>query len=624
MGFLAPIFLAGLAAVAVPILLHLFRREIAPPVPFTAVRFLQKRTIERQERRRIQDPWLLLLRVAALSLLALAFARPYVRTESTTRPPVVLAIDVSYSMGAPGRLAAARAAATAVLAQLPADTPVSLVAFADRVSVLAETTTDHGAVRAQLAAVQAGHGTTRYAGPLEAARGLLDGRPGRVVVVTDLQARGWARGTTSLPDNVELDVLGVGARIDNVLVRDLTVTRDQARVVVSNAGQVPARGTVTLSHEGGPAATQTFTLDGGVSRDVVFAGPHGGGAYTAQVSDEAGFPGDNQRHALLRDQAATTIQVLVGDAVERPLALFVERAFAALGTEADGAYAVQIAAGAPALASAALADADLVFWLSATGVDRRAVATLEQWVRDGGRLVVACGPSLDPRVADVVTRPFGITLSGGGTPSASLGGLVAEDPRHPVLAGLGQARQDLARATVSEACDMGVTGSASTVARFGDGRPALAEARVGAGHLVVLASDLGRRWNNLPVQAAFVPVMGELARHMLGDGAGARVSLASVEDARYQRPGVWPVGPRAQRAAVNVDVAESDQSVMTADEFRQAIARPPADEARVARVRATRLERDQGWWRYGMALLAVALVAESLIARRTPAAEVVS
>ena len=158
---------------------------------------------------------------------------------------------------------------------------------------------------------------------------------------------------------------------------------------------------------------------------------------------------------------------------------------------------------------------------------------------------------------------------------------------------------------------MSVAGAASTIARFGDGRAALAEARVGAGRLLVLASDLGRQWNNLPVQAAFVPLVGEIARHMLGDAAGARVALANVEDPRYQRPGVWPVGPRAQAAAVNVDVSESDQSVTTPDEFRQAIARPPADEARVARVEAARLEKDQGWWRYGMALLALALVAES-------------
>ena len=108
------------------------------------------------------------------------------------------------------------------------------------------------------------------------------------MLVTDLQSRGWARGTTSLPDNVRLDVLGVGARVDNVLVRDLVVTREQARVVVSNAGQVPARGSVSLAREGGAPATQAFALDAGVSRDVVFPGPHAGGAYVARITDDRG------------------------------------------------------------------------------------------------------------------------------------------------------------------------------------------------------------------------------------------------------------------------------------------------------------------------------------------------
>jgi hypothetical protein len=623
-GFLAPIFLVGLAAVAVPIVLHLFRREIAPQVPFTAVRFLQKRTIERQERRRIQDPWLLLLRAAALAVLALAFARPYLSAEAPARPPVIIAVDVSYSMGGPGRLEAARAAATRVLGELGGDTPVGLVSFADRASVVTEPSTDHGAIRAQVAGLQAGHGATRYAGALEAARGLLDGRPGRVVLVTDMQSRGWARGTTSVPDNVQLDVVGVGARVDNVLVRDLVVTREQARVVVSNAGQPSATVAVALGRSGGPAATQSVTLDGGVSRELVFAGPFTGGAYTARVAHDGGFPADNERFAVLRDQAATTVRVLVGDDVERSRALFVERAFAALGTEPGMSYAVQLGAGAAALAPDTLKKADVVFWLSATGIDRRAVATLEPFVRDGGRLVVACGPALDPRVADVVTRPFGITLAGADRNDAPPVGLVVQDPRHPLFAALGEARADLARTTVSHACDMQVQGAASTLSRFGDGRAAIAEARPGAGHLVVFASDLGRQWNNLPVQAAFVPLVGELARYLLGDSTGERVTLASVEDPRYQRPGVWPVGPRGQDAAVNVDVTEADQSTITVDEFQQALARPPADEARVARVAAARLEQDQGWWRYGMALLGLTLVAESLMARRTRPAEVVS
>lgn len=624
MGFLAPLFLAGLAAVAVPIVLHLFRREVAPQVPFTAVRFLQKRIIERQERRRLQDLWLLLLRVAALALLALAFARPYLRAESTARPPEILAVDVSYSMGAPGRLEAARAAALRVLGELPGDTPVGLVAFADRANVVAEPSTDHGAVRAQIAGLQVGHGATRYAGAIEAARGLLDGKPGRVVLITDLQSRGWARGTTSLPDNVRLDVVGVGARADNVLIRDLVVSREQARAVVSNAGQTTATVAVTFGRQDGPMASQSVTLDGGVSRELVFPGPLTGGTYVARATDEGGFPADNERFALLSDHAATNVRVLVGDEVERSRALFVERAFGALGTEPGTSYAVALGAGATALTPDALRQADLVFWLSATGIDRRAVAALEPFVRDGGRLVVACGPALDPRVADVVTRPFGIALTGNDRNAPLPLGLVVQDPRHPLFAALGEARGDLARTTVSQACDMQVQGTASTLSRFGDGRAAIAEMRPGSGHLLVFASDLGRQWNNLPVQAAFVPLVGELARYMLGDGAGAQVALASVDDPRYQRPGVWPVGSRGQDAAVNVDVTESDQGTITVDDFQQALARPPADEARVARIEAVRLEQDQGWWRYGMALLGLTLVAESLMARRTRPAEVVS
>ena len=65
-------------AVAIPIVLHFLRRDVAPEVPFTAVRLLQRSPIERSRRRRLRDLLLLAARVAALLLLALAFARPYI------------------------------------------------------------------------------------------------------------------------------------------------------------------------------------------------------------------------------------------------------------------------------------------------------------------------------------------------------------------------------------------------------------------------------------------------------------------------------------------------------------------------------------------------------------------
>src|SRR4029453_13058622 len=98
MSFLYPAFLAGGLAIALPIVLHLLRRDVAPEVPFTAVRLLQKAPIERAERRRLRELLLLAARILALLLLATVFARPYV--QGAAPPPVrVVAIDRSYSMG---------------------------------------------------------------------------------------------------------------------------------------------------------------------------------------------------------------------------------------------------------------------------------------------------------------------------------------------------------------------------------------------------------------------------------------------------------------------------------------------------------------------------------------------
>lgn len=74
-GLLAPFGLAALAALAVPILIHLVRRLELVRVEFAALRWLNER-IRAQRRRRFERPWLLLLRLLLLSLLALLLARP--------------------------------------------------------------------------------------------------------------------------------------------------------------------------------------------------------------------------------------------------------------------------------------------------------------------------------------------------------------------------------------------------------------------------------------------------------------------------------------------------------------------------------------------------------------------
>src|SRR6476619_961046 len=98
MAFLYPAFLIGALATAIPIVLHLLRRDVAPEVPFTAVRLLRRSPVERADRRRLRDLLLLAARVVALLLLAAAFARPYVQGATPGASLRIVAVDRSYSM----------------------------------------------------------------------------------------------------------------------------------------------------------------------------------------------------------------------------------------------------------------------------------------------------------------------------------------------------------------------------------------------------------------------------------------------------------------------------------------------------------------------------------------------
>jgi hypothetical protein len=55
MSFLAPAFLAGALAAAIPLVLHLLRREPDARVRFAAVRLLRRAPVEHAQKRRL--PW---------------------------------------------------------------------------------------------------------------------------------------------------------------------------------------------------------------------------------------------------------------------------------------------------------------------------------------------------------------------------------------------------------------------------------------------------------------------------------------------------------------------------------------------------------------------------------------
>lgn len=80
MSFLHLSLLAGLGAVSIPILLHLFGRSQPQLVDFPALRFVKETTQEQSMSWQLRHVLLLLLRVLLLAALALALARPRVHS----------------------------------------------------------------------------------------------------------------------------------------------------------------------------------------------------------------------------------------------------------------------------------------------------------------------------------------------------------------------------------------------------------------------------------------------------------------------------------------------------------------------------------------------------------------
>ena len=76
MQFLAPLFFAALAGLAIPVLLHLTQREKKQIIRFPSLMFVRRIPYQSVRRRKIQNWLLLAVRMAALAMIIFAFARP--------------------------------------------------------------------------------------------------------------------------------------------------------------------------------------------------------------------------------------------------------------------------------------------------------------------------------------------------------------------------------------------------------------------------------------------------------------------------------------------------------------------------------------------------------------------
>src|SRR5215475_5820788 len=135
MNFLAPLFLLGGLAVALPVIFHLIRRTTREQKSFSSLMFLTPSPPRLTRRSRLEHLLLLLLRCGVLCLLALGFARPFIKKaldndqSSGNAKRTVLLVDTSASMRRANLWADARARAESIVRDTSPADQISLMIF---------------------------------------------------------------------------------------------------------------------------------------------------------------------------------------------------------------------------------------------------------------------------------------------------------------------------------------------------------------------------------------------------------------------------------------------------------------------------------------------------------------
>lgn len=241
MNFLYPAMLGALAAVAIPIGIHLLNKFRVRVIDWAAMKFLADSLRKNERRLKIEDLILLILRCLLFALLALAFARPVWQALADGASgggtvAAVVVLDNSASMqettGASTRFDEARQAARQWLDSLDVDSLVSLSLVSSRTDpVVPNPVPDLGLVKRELEAARpSDRGTDLAQGIRQAFATLapLAGRPREIRVFTDSQTSGWdnlaeIRRLAAQNPGITLVPVPVGQGANNLAVTGMSI-----------------------------------------------------------------------------------------------------------------------------------------------------------------------------------------------------------------------------------------------------------------------------------------------------------------------------------------------------------------------------------------------------------------
>jgi hypothetical protein len=668
MNFLVPAFLAGLAALAIPVLLHLRHRDKETPQKFPSLMFLERLPIRTAQQRRITDWPLLLLRALALLLLVLAFARPFMRERrvagaAQAARTVIVLLDRSLSMSHRDVWPAALDSARRVINSLGPSDRVALVLFDDEAEIVQPLTSDRAVALGALAKANPGTAGTRYAAGLRAARQLVADEPAErveVVVISDLQRSGISGvAGLELPSSFAVRTAAVGAsdrantRVGAVDARRAErAGRQQVAIrtsIESRGAPASRRMSAMLRLNGRPSGAVMVNVPASGDAPVVFESvPLPSGIVRGEITiDSDALAADDTAWFTFAADDALRVLLVAREDVSADETSYFERALAV-----SGSPSVRIErARAGTLSARTLDGAALVLLWDTSLPSGGAGAALTEWVQRGGGLLVAAGGRLSTRASSTSLLPASVSARSerGGDQGASLGDVRVD---HPLLAPFREARSALYAPRFLRYARLEPAERTDVVARFDDGTAALVERREGAGRVVMVGVPLDARAGDFPLQPAYLPFVRRLVLHTSGRDAtvlaratgeswllpGAlREPVVSTPGGSIVRPardprgatvplretGIYSLydgsvrGAPMRVLAANAPAAESDLTALAPAELLLGTTQAAAAADGTAAIQPPDLaERRQGFWRLLLGALALLLVGETIFANR--------
>jgi hypothetical protein len=645
-------FLAAGLAVAVPIVIHLLFRQKTRTLAIGSVRFLHQVVREHRRRRRVRQWILLALRMLAVLLLALLFARPYWDASHGRGldQEIVLLVDRSASMGAKnerGETSFERA-----LAKLRGELSLLDANVVLHIGLCDESGVEEISVE-QLKAAATTNAASDFGLALAWGRDVLaqsQRSSKRIVLISDLQRTGLRQTSLDqLPEGIELQLHDVGeALARNVAIESVTAVHTEirpdaqvrVRLIVRNYGPLPVRQVPVRCDLDGPAGKITVSkqidvaghgstvveLPFEIQQDGLYRGP-------VAVTVEDALSIDNQRWIAF--EARHPDRVLLMDGAEGRSVFtnetyFLETALRLRTEESDG----QMRSFEP----------ERIAWESGEGFPRldgyRAVVLanvrrltavdgerMDEYVRGGGSLLIFAGDQVTPDSVAVLQEH---QLLPGQIAKTLVSGRLRVDQwnaKHPALACFADPQQgDLRRVEFTKLLPLESPKTDCHVLLQSGDFIVAAEQTVGRGRCLYFGSTADRDWTDLPRTPMYVPLVRQLLAYLTDQLAERSAVTSRLVTKAHDPIGITPVaGDDGRWLVTNLDPRESALDRVTPEEFRQLAGGKveKLDEAAQEAALGITLPKDrlrpEEFWTAIVWLLLLTLVAELLLAGRVHA-----